>query len=93
MNTIVVAMTGFSLPDDNFIEGIAASVDNLETLVQSGMNMEVLQETLRWIASVPSLRTQSAYHRTLPLGLRGGSDLNRQPMVILMLSPRFHAPS
>eukprot|EP00971_Amphidinium_carterae_P307234 6106001-Amphidinium_carterae.1 len=50
--TMVVAMHDVELPDDDFVQQLPQRVSNMEVLTESGMELEMLRETMRWVRSL-----------------------------------------
>eukprot|EP00971_Amphidinium_carterae_P005660 112452-Amphidinium_carterae.1 len=46
--TVVVAMYDIQLPGDEFVQQLPQRVSNMEVLTESGMELEMLRETMRW---------------------------------------------
>mmetsp|Transcript_161548 Transcript_161548/g.513407 ORF Transcript_161548/g.513407 Transcript_161548/m.513407 type:complete len:439 (-) Transcript_161548:36-1352(-) len=48
----VVALPDYELPDESFIKSFASCV-NIECLVENGMDLSMVHDTLRWVAGMP----------------------------------------
>jgi len=55
VNTVVVAMPSFVKPDEQFIDEFERRIQNLEVLIENGMNLEMLETTLHWVAEIPPI--------------------------------------
>jgi len=55
IQTTALALQGSRMPDEEFISDFVNFVESMEMLTESGMTMDLLQDTLRWIGDQPRL--------------------------------------
>mmetsp|Transcript_64342 Transcript_64342/g.153455 ORF Transcript_64342/g.153455 Transcript_64342/m.153455 type:complete len:1576 (-) Transcript_64342:136-4863(-) len=57
VDTVVIALPSWTKIGERQIEEIEGTLTNLEVLIENGMSIEMLQTSLRWLSTVPSILT------------------------------------